>query len=63
MEKQYHEMTDVELTAAMAEWGDKVETATGFPSAHFAAKQCKAIENCGKRRGLALENKWPIIIG
>lgn len=63
MEKPYHEMTDAELVAAMAEWGARVEGAAGFPSAMFAAKQCKAIENHANKRGIEIENKWPITVG
>jgi heme-degrading monooxygenase HmoA len=62
-DKPYHEMTDAELVMAMAEWGDRVDTAAGFPSAHFAAKQCKQIENHCARRGIEIENKWPITVG
>lgn len=59
-EKQYHEMTDDELRAAMGEWGERVDTAAGWPSAYFAAKQCAAIASTAKRRGFEIENKWPI---
>lgn len=60
MEKQYGEMKDDELRDAMAEWGQRVDEASGWSSAYFAAKQCKAIGDIAERRGLDIENKWPI---
>lgn len=59
-EKPYNEMTDQELLDQMAIWGANVDSASGFPSAYFAAKQCKAIKSHCDKRGVEIENKWPI---
>ena len=60
LEKYYREMTDTELSSAMELWGSRVETAAGWPSAYFAAKQCEQIATEGKSRCLNIENRWMI---
>lgn len=62
-DKAFKEMTDVELFAAMAKWGERVDTACGFAPAAFAARQCELIASIGQARGLNIENKWPIKVG
>lgn len=59
-EKHYQEMTDGELTLAMEEWGKRVDSAAGWTSAYFAAKQCASIEREAKVRRISIENRWPI---
>lgn len=62
-DKPYAYLTDAELVTAMNHWGARVDGASGWPSAYFAAKQCRAIEAVAYRRGLTIENKWPIMVG
>jgi hypothetical protein len=63
MDKPYRQMTTEELQCARSAWEDRVESASGWPSAHFAAKQVAEIVAEAKRRGLDWDNKYPIMIG
>ena len=56
----YSEITDVELFIAMREWGDHVDSATGWSSAYMAATECRAIEVEAHKRGLEIVNNWKI---
>lgn len=56
-------LSDDELRAQIAEWEDKVENASGFPSAKEAAIQLKWLVHEANDRGWNLKNKYPIIRG
>ena len=62
-DKPYHEMSGKELEEALKTWESHVENASGWASAHFAAKQVEAICAQAKRRGTPFENKYPIKVG
>lgn len=63
LNKPYRDMTEVELNEVMKYWICETDHAAGFASAHFAAKQCKAIASEAQRRGLSIDNPRPIIVG
>lgn len=56
-------MNDAELRAEIATWETHCATATGFPSAYFAAKQLEVAVSEANRRGWGVVNKYPITIG
>lgn len=62
-EKSYREMSDEELRDAHREWEQRVRTAPGWSSAHFSACQLREVVREGARRGLELENRYPVVIG
>jgi hypothetical protein len=62
-DKPYSEMTADELRAAMNKWAEHVATSPGWTSAYFSAQQCKAIKAEAARRGIEIENPYPIVIG
>jgi hypothetical protein len=62
-DKDYCDMTDDELLSEMEQWGKRVEAASGWSSAYCSAEQCAAIASVARRRGLTIENRWPIIRG
>jgi hypothetical protein len=59
-EKQYTDMTDDELRAALSEWEDRILKAAGWSSAYFAATQVEEIVRLGQARGLPFVNRFPI---
>ena len=62
-DKPYSEMSNAELAAEHAKWTENVTKASGWASCYFAARQLEAVVAIGNRRGMALENKFPIVIG
>lgn len=62
-DKSYTSMTDSELTSELSDWESRVAGASGFASAHFAAKQVEIIVRIGNSRGLRMVNNFPIVIG
>ncbi len=56
----YISMTDMNLKEELLKWEQHIETATGWPSAYFAAKQIAEIVAEGNKRGLGLVNNYPI---
>lgn len=59
-DKTYRKMDDDELRRELLLWEKNVETAPGWPSAYFAAKQVEQIVSEGNRRGLGMVNNFPI---
>ena len=59
----YSEMTPLALSQEWKVWCDHVESAAGFPSAYFAAKQLAAVVREQERRGIPTRNPHPIRIG
>jgi hypothetical protein len=59
-DKPFHEMTDDELRAELEIWEDRVDSASGWAAAYFAAKCLEAIIQAGNERGLELINRFPI---
>lgn len=62
-DKPYYEMTDDELADALRTWEGHVETAGGWSSAYFAARQCEGIERVAISRGLPLRTKHHVKAG
>lgn len=56
-------MSDDELRAEITTWEGHVETAGGWASAHFAAKQLEVAVNEANRRGWGVVNRYPIRFG
>jgi hypothetical protein len=62
-EKPFREMTDDELREELRAWESRVDGASGWASAYFAARQLEAVVRIGNERGLGFENRFPIKIG
>lgn len=62
-DKSYRLMTDDELMLAHKDWENNVSTASGWASAHFAAKQVENICKESEKRGLNFVNDYPIKVG
>jgi hypothetical protein len=60
-DKPYRTMTDDELREAHQQWSTNVVSASGWPSAYFAAKQVEVICKESDRRALGLVNEYPIL--
>lgn len=60
LNKPWAEQTDEELTASYDYWSACVRDAAGFSSAYAAAKFLKATCAEAERRGMHLENPYPI---
>lgn len=61
--RPYVEMTDSELASELREWESLVESAAGWSSAYFAARQCEAIERTAQFRGFPLTTKHHVVRG
>lgn len=56
-DRPFHEMTRIELEVEFDAWSERVRTASGWPSAYFAAQQLAQICRIG-----GFDNPYPIVV-